>query len=316
MNEYKHELILLGGFPRSGSTLIANILAQHPQIYATASSPLQELICNLRKTWSNDLFVISQLDHDYDNLMIRFKNIIKGVCEGWMYSEKFNNFTFNDQNNTFLTIDKNRAWMKHFEFIREVYPNIKMLITIREPIGIVQSIEKAHNKTRLLEYPDQTSADLVTNRISQMLDNKGVIGEPIQWLQNLDFVPNIHNNVYIVRYEDIINDPVVVVNSIIQWLGMPEFVFNPGNIQQVTYENDGIFRFKYPHKIDLQIHQTEKYPLAPLLERQIFQNFQPFYQRFYPEIQERNPAPPPSFQKQESELVQELNNLIDEESSN
>jgi len=40
-------LFFLSGLPRSGSTLLGSLLNQHPEIYATPTSPLADLLCLL-----------------------------------------------------------------------------------------------------------------------------------------------------------------------------------------------------------------------------------------------------------------------------
>ena len=47
----------LSGLPRSGSTLLANILAQHPEIYVTPTSGIVDMLVNVRNHWDqNDAF--------------------------------------------------------------------------------------------------------------------------------------------------------------------------------------------------------------------------------------------------------------------
>ncbi len=50
-------IYFLAGLPRSGSTLLANILAQHRQIYVTPTSGIVDMLVQVRNTWDlNDSF--------------------------------------------------------------------------------------------------------------------------------------------------------------------------------------------------------------------------------------------------------------------
>ena len=50
-------IYFLAGLPRSGSTLLANILAQNPQIYVTPTSGIVDMLVQVRNSWDrNDAF--------------------------------------------------------------------------------------------------------------------------------------------------------------------------------------------------------------------------------------------------------------------
>ena len=50
-------IYFLAGLPRSGSTLLANILAQHPQIHVTPTSGVVDMLVQVRNSWDrNDAF--------------------------------------------------------------------------------------------------------------------------------------------------------------------------------------------------------------------------------------------------------------------
>jgi sulfotransferase len=49
------KLHLIAGLPRSGSTLLCNILNMNPNFYATPTSPLIDVIRNIRSTFSHNV---------------------------------------------------------------------------------------------------------------------------------------------------------------------------------------------------------------------------------------------------------------------
>ena len=61
----KKLIFLFGGTPRSGSTLLCNILGMHPQIHATPSSPSANIVEEMRASWSQDSTLLAQLDSNY-----------------------------------------------------------------------------------------------------------------------------------------------------------------------------------------------------------------------------------------------------------
>ena len=44
---------LIAGMPRSGSTLLCNLLNMNPEVHATATSPVMDVISNMRSTFSH-----------------------------------------------------------------------------------------------------------------------------------------------------------------------------------------------------------------------------------------------------------------------
>lgn len=44
-------IYFLAGLPRSGSTLLANILAQNPSIYVTPTSGIVDMLVQVRNSW-------------------------------------------------------------------------------------------------------------------------------------------------------------------------------------------------------------------------------------------------------------------------
>ena len=82
-------LICVSGLPRSGSTLLCQLLAQHPDVYSTGhSSPLVAVLENIRSTFSSSDFSLAQLDVDFDLAYGRIENVLKSVLAGWFAETK------------------------------------------------------------------------------------------------------------------------------------------------------------------------------------------------------------------------------------
>ena len=91
------------GLPRSGSTLIQNILAQNPRFHATETSGFVDVLFAVRNLWN------AQIEHKAHPCPERLKNVLKSITEGY----------FND-------IEKPIAFVKS----RGVFPYIEMLENI------------------------------------------------------------------------------------------------------------------------------------------------------------------------------------------
>jgi len=54
MSEKDHKNIhFISGLPRSGSTLLANILAQNPAFHSTATNGIADVMFSVRNQWDN-----------------------------------------------------------------------------------------------------------------------------------------------------------------------------------------------------------------------------------------------------------------------
>ena len=229
-------MICLTGLPRSGSTLLCNLLAQHPEICSTASSPLSHILINMRQTWSTDLFLRAQLDHDYKRIEESLINGARGFIEGYHKNKNSSN-----------VVDKNRSWLAQYEFVQTVAPKTKFIITIRDLRNIWWSVEKQHRKTQILSFPDETNPNNTQVRLAQLFSPTGVIGSALTNINNIKYSDYTENTIYVWRYEDFIANPQLEMTKLFTWLNLDDFKFE--KVKQITNESDGFYNFKYPHKV-------------------------------------------------------------------
>ena len=59
------KLYFLSGLPRSGSTVLAGILNQHPDVHASSTSGLLDMLVGTLRAWSSSLSVkASTMDNE------------------------------------------------------------------------------------------------------------------------------------------------------------------------------------------------------------------------------------------------------------
>jgi sulfotransferase len=89
-------IYFLAGLPRSGSTLLANILAQNPQFHVTPTSGIVDMLVQVRNAWDhNDAF---QAADRTLNQAIK-ENVLRAMLEAY--------FSHTPRP---ICIDKNRFW--------------------------------------------------------------------------------------------------------------------------------------------------------------------------------------------------------------
>ena len=81
------EIVFLSGLPRSGSTLISNLLNLHPDVYSTPSSPLYSILQKMKRAWSDDPFLLAQLDSNFEGVYERLDRSVRAFREAWSSDE-------------------------------------------------------------------------------------------------------------------------------------------------------------------------------------------------------------------------------------
>jgi len=277
------ELVFLSGLPRSGSSLLCNMLASHPDLHVTPSSPLCSITQNMRKNWSDDPFLLAQLDTNFDEVYARLVKSTKAFMEAW--SEE-SNVEGSDK----ITIDKNRGWLFQIETLKTLYPNFKMIITLRDLKDVYSSIERRHRETLLLEFPDHMEHNLVDIRANILFADQGVIGSPVKALYNLGDVPNILPHLYIWRYEDFVMGPQKVLDNLYDFLGVDAHEVDLNNIEQKTHESDSYYRMKYPHTVKPTFQPAKKSfdsMISPRILNSIEARFKWFYDQYYNDMNKK-----------------------------
>jgi len=300
--------IYLTGLPRSGSTLLCNLLNLHSDIKVSTSSPLCHLIQNLRATWSDDSFLLSQLDNNYEEVYDRLKRSIKSFIETWTYAEDKSMF-----------IDKNRGWVHQAEFLRHIYPNFKMIVTLRDLRNVYASIEKRHRKTLLIDFPDHMEHNNVDKRADALFKDEGIIGSCLKGLENLGDVPDIMPHIFLWKYEDFIKDPQENMDLLFKWLNVSSHKYDFDNIKQTLFESDSHYRFKYLHKINSKVQKPLDFTeakISPRMLNTITQRFTWYYNMFYPELNINNSQNVSSnnqiINKEDEKIAQEIEEALND----
>lgn len=268
----KH-LIYITGLPRSGSTLLCQLLAHHPQIYSPGkSSPLCQAIVQLRYYLSDTEFLLSQLDENVQFAHQRLINAFRGFINGW----------FAETDKTWV-VDKHRGWLNQLDTVILLDPPCRMLVCVRELGQIYGSIETQHQKTLLLDFPDHLANLSRFDRADKLFAHDGVVGAPLRAIESLQDLPEtLQKRLYFVVFEDLIDSPQQVMSGIYTWLGLPETPFDPQNLQIQNGESDSHYRCKYPHTTHASIQPPSPHLISPRIQRELQQNFPWYYQTFYP----------------------------------
>jgi sulfotransferase len=272
----KKKIVYVTGLPRAGTTLMCQLLGQHHDVYSTGhSSPLCDIINQFRRNISDNDFLLSQLDGDLELVHNRLLAATRGLINGWF-----------EETALPVVVDKNRGWLKMVQMMELVDPDFHMIVCVRDLRQIMGSIEKQHARTRLLDFPDHTDSHSISNRMSTLFGDRGLVGEPMKYIENMQDIEDekIRGRLCYVTYEQLVTSPVDSMAFIYDWLGIEDYSIDPGNLGVLSGEADSYYRYKYTHRTYKTISAKEPHTLPFRIEEAILMQFRWFFKQFYPEI--------------------------------
>jgi len=268
----------VSGLPRSGSTLLINILNNHPQVESSSSSPLSNIVTSMMEVWSQNDFSRSQMETNFESFNLKLKNSTRAFIEQFCTTDKE------------VYIDKSRGWLSNIMLLKSIFPDFKMIITIRDPRFILNSIEKRHFETPLIGFANGLNNNTVDTRVSSLFADNGLIGSPMKGIYNLDDIPfDFSENIFFWKYEDFLSNPQKAMSKVFEFLEVDDKQLDISNLFQETIpEIDSLYNMKFMHKPNREfINQKDiDYVVSPRISNVIVKKLRWFYEIFYKDVLE------------------------------
>jgi len=261
------------GLPRAGSTLLCQLLAQHPEIHCEGhSSPLCNVLLGIRRMVSDDTFFLSQLDTAWESSYAHLAAAMQGFLRGWHH----------DCQKT-TVVDKNRAWLHAIEMLLQIAPEAKLIVCLRDLGQIYGSIEAQHQRTILVDFIDHLADYDRFGRADMLFAKDKAIGAPLISLHAVPDLPkNVQERLYFVRFEDMMEQPVGCMSHIYAWLGLSAFQVDPERLVTRPQESDSHYHMKYTHRQTERIARPVSHEIAPRIQARILAAYAWYYQLYYP----------------------------------
>ncbi len=230
-------IYFVAGLPRSGSTLLCNILNQNPKFHATSTSGILDIVLAIRNQWENvNEFKASPNKKGKDA-------VVTGILHNY-YS------TVDHQ----IIFDKSRGWCGHIELAEHILQTeIKILVPVRNITDILSSFEKLwRNQAHEWQFPQEKT---------NYFEWQTVEGRSDIWMQNDQPVGIAYNKIrdaisrgfadrmLFVEFEDLTNKPSETMTEVYDFLNESQFEHDFNNVEQSTSENDDIHGIPGLHTI-------------------------------------------------------------------
>lgn len=225
----KQKVLFMAGFPRAGSTLLANVLAQNPKLYPTPTSGLIGSVYSIKDNWrQNDIYKSNGEDYIYPKIRTMVKNMIIGYYEKEFLKGQ-------------IPIDKNRSWGGDLDFLDEVFGcKVKLIYPIRHIGDCVISMEKMNRKSTINNHGDNgnwINEQTTVGRAENFVKDDGVFGQPLLRLREMMY-RGYRDRIVFVPYNDMLTYPTETFNKLYDELGLVRYEHNFDDIKQVLFEED------------------------------------------------------------------------------
>ncbi len=269
------QFIGVTGLPRAGSTLLCQLLSMHPEIDCEGlSSPLCNALLAMRRIVSDDQFMLSQLDGNFETSYGKFQSAMTGFLRGWTQGSGKR-----------MVVDKNRAWLHCIELLLHLAPEARLLVCVRELGQIYGSIEAQHQNTILLDFIDHLADYDRFGRADVLFAKDKAIGAPLISLHAVPDLPRaVRERLYFVRFEDMMAQPAACMASIFGWLGLPPVTLDFSHLPVLAAESDSHYHMKYRHRQGTSFKQAGRHEIPPRIQTQIENSCRWFYDAYYPNL--------------------------------
>jgi len=188
--------IFLSGHHRSGTSLLHEILSEHPQIsgFSQTGVPenegqhLQTVFEPAKKYGGPGKYIYNESSHMTEDHPLATEQAAQTILEEWerYYDTKCEYY-----------IEKSPPNLVRTRFFQKCFPNSKFVVILRHPLAVGYATQK-WSKTSIKSLIEHT-----------------LIGYEV-FMRDMEYL----NNVYVVRYEDFVENPQDEIEKVYEFLGL------------------------------------------------------------------------------------------------
>ena len=246
------KVYFLSGLPRSGSTVLAAILSQHPDLHTSATSGLLDMLVGTLRAWADSMNTKAQKDQKAAEEEIQ--RVLKNIC----------NTKYADVDKPVI-LDKARGWaddtnMRTMAKVLEHKPKI---------IATVRKVEDCAASFVRIAKPENLDKFLVEDELI------GHLKESYQTLEKgYSFAPECF---LIVDYDDLMNDPQKELNRIHEFLELPPFDYDLNAIDGTNLQerDEEVWLVPGLHDVQPKLGYQHKQDSKDVLQHRYWEFVQP-----------------------------------------
>jgi hypothetical protein len=246
------KVYFLSGLPRSGSTVLAAILSQHPSIHATSTSNLLDTLVGTLRAWADSLSTRAQADQKKEEEKIQ--HVLKNICETQYYDI-----------DKPIILDKARGWaddtnMRTMSRVLGHKPKI---------IATVRNVEDCAASFVRIAKPQNLDHFLLKDDLIKHLKESYQSFE-----KGYSFAPECF---LIVDYDDLMKDPNKELKRVHEFLELPEYEYDLNAIDATNLQerDEEIWEVKGLHDVKPKLGYQHKEDSKDVLKHRYMEFVQP-----------------------------------------
>ncbi len=244
----------ISGLPRSGSTLMGALLRQNPRFHAGMSSPVASLFDTLIAQVSAGSELSAMVDQE------QRARLLSGLFDSY-YADREEPVIF----------DTNRAWTAKLPALMTLFPDAKMICTVRDVAWVMDSLERqfranAFEHTRLFNSGAERST--VYTRIEALANANRLVGFPWHALREGCYSEHAERLV-LVEYDLLTHRPGEVMKLIYEFLGEEPFEHDFEHVEYDAPDFDAQLGVDGLHRVHPKVEPRPRQTILPpdLFER-------------------------------------------------
>lgn len=248
----------ISGLPRSGSTLFSSILNQNPRFSASITDSLISYVRAVIVNTDAGSGIKSLCPED------KQRKIMRGIVDNYYYDG--NDVCFNT----------NRGWSAYTPLVRDLFPEAKMILCIRDVPWILDSFEQLHAKTPYDLKAIYGNQDLATvyQRTNHLMDMNGInplVGLSLQNTKQALF-SNEKDMLCVIDYNALTKNPLSTMQKVYEFLDEPWFDHDFDDVEASYDEYDRALNMHGLHKVRKAVSYI---PRKPILPQDLFERWAP-----------------------------------------
>lgn len=234
-------LVFISGLPRSGSTLLTNILAQNTDFQVAGTSGLVDVLLMVRNQWDQ----IPEMKAMEPPVSEHAKDRVLRAMLASYHSKIITTYR--------VCFDKSRTWLAHLEMAEYLLGRkIQVLVPIRDIRDILASMEmlwRRNAATRQIPYEAKNYLGFQSapGRCQAWMANDGLVGIAYNRVRDA-ITRGFADRLHFVEYESLTNQPEAKMRAIYSFLELEPFKHQFENVEPVCKEDDLAYGFPGLHE--------------------------------------------------------------------
>lgn len=245
----------ISGLPRSGSTLLAAILRQNPRFHAAMTSPVGSLFSALHNTMG--------LNNEFAEFIEekQRERVLRGIFD--LYYQDFPQE---------VIVDTNRLWCARLPLLARLFPESKVLCTVRNVAWVMDSVERLVRKnsiqpSKLFNGPHES--DTVYHRLEALASRDRFVGFSYYALKEAFYSPEARN-ILVIDYDILTQAPAKVLPLVYRFLDEPAYDHDFNNLD---YQEPGFDARLGMHGLHEVKRKVAHRPRTTILPPDLFQQY-------------------------------------------